>query len=320
MNDALITIGVTCYNAEKTIKRAIDSALAQDWVNIELLIVDDCSSDDSIQIIESVIDNRPKARLVRHPDNRGPAVARNTLLAEAQGDIVVFFDDDDESHPTRVRKQYELLSAYEASIGSRLVACYASGVRRYPNGYELAMPAIGSRPEIPQGEAVVDYLLLNKRSTGMFFGAGVPTCALMARVDVFSSVGGFDPGLRRVEDLDFAIGLALSGGHFIGTSQALFTQLATTGTDKTPRINLDAELYLIDKYRAYLDRKGMYSYARDWFKLRYYHFSKQHFRFALGIGIFILSHPIEGGRHIARSVPARWLHERKMREKLGDRL
>jgi len=312
-----ITIGLTCFNAGQTIERALRSALAQEWPNLEVVVVDDVSTDDSWEIINSIASADTRVYAVRHVVNGGAAAARNTILEKASGEFVVFFDDDDESVPERVRVQYETLRDYETKHGAKLVACYASGARRYPNGYELRAAAIGSHTEVPKGEIVADYLLFNGRNDGVFYGAGTPTCALMARLSTFKSVGGFDSCLRRVEDVDFAIRLALAGGHFIGCSETLYLQHATVGSDKTPNKNLKAELQLVDKYAEYLSRKGRYHYARNWFKVRFYHFSGQRLKFIGALSLFLLQHPIAGSKHLLRSAPARLAHERDMQSELN---
>lgn len=311
-NSPLITIGVTCFQARDTISQAIQSALDQDWPNIELIIVDDCSTDGSDVIIQDKILGINHARLIRHEVNSGPAVSRNTLLANALGEFLVFFDDDDKSLPSRVRVQFNTLKAYELNHGTNLVACYASGVRKYPNGYQFNIVAIGSRPLIPKGEAVVDYLLFNSRKPKVFYGGGTPTCALMARTSTFKLVGGFDSTLRRVEDIDFAIRLALLGGHFIGCSGALYIQYATQAVDKSPQKNLEAELLLLEKNATYLKSKKRYGYSRDWFKIRFYHFSGQRIKFIISLVFFIIKHPVAGTMHFIYSAPRRLFHELKM--------
>lgn len=114
-----VTIGLTCYNAADTILRALRSALAQDWPNIEVVVVDDKSSDDSAAIVEAAIINEPRVRLVQHTVNSGPAIARNTILVEAKGDLIVFFDDDDESDIERIRTQYHKIRVYENAASFR---------------------------------------------------------------------------------------------------------------------------------------------------------------------------------------------------------
>ena len=305
----LITIGMTSYCAAGTIARAIASALAQDWPNLELLIVDDCSPDESTRVIEAAIAGSQQARLIRRAVNGGPAAARNTILAEAQGTFVAFFDDDDESQATRLRVQHARLVAHEAQTGATLVACYASGSRRYANGYTLQIDAIGSRGTALVGDAVADYLLFNGRHANLFYGGGTPTCALMARRETLAAIGGFDASLRRIEDVDFAVRLARAGGHFIGCTEALYLQHATEGSDKTPLMNLQAELQLVEKHADYLRPRRRHGYARDWFKIRYYHFTRQRGAFLLALTWFLLRHPVAGTRHLLRSAPGRLRHE-----------
>lgn len=313
MDLPIVTIGLTCFNAEDTIGRAVTSALAQDWPNIEVIIVDDFSSDDSAIAIEAAISGNRRARLVQHEQNKGPAGARNTLLQEAQGEFVVFFDDDDESLPGRVSAQVNTLIEYEAQSGATLVACYAGGVRQYPNGYVKELPAIGScGKNVPNGPGLADYLLFYRRRPEWFYGSGVPTCALMARASTFAAVGGFDADLRRVEDVDFAIRLALIGGHFIGTRESLFVQYATDAVDKSPEKNLEAEQRLAEKNKAYLRSIGRYYYALHWPKLRYWHFKRRYGRFVLELLGLLLRNPIAVSMHLLVTGPRRIGHERRM--------
>jgi len=315
MGIPFVTVGLTCFNAENTIGRAIDSALVQDWPNLEVVIVDDCSSDGSVSVIkDSIAGNEKRVRLIQHEKNKGPASARNTLLQYARGEFIVFFDDDDESLACRVSQQLEKLTDYEARTGMRLVACYASGIRRYPNGYIKDLPAIGSRgEEVPKGSDVADYLLLYRKRSGWFYGSGVPACALMARISVFGDVGGFDANLRRVEDADFAIRLALKGGHFIGTKEPLFVQYSTNALDKSPEKNLEAEQKVVEKNKAYLRSIGRYYYAMHWPKLRYWHFKRQYGRFALELMGLFVRNPIAVLTHLMATGPQRLWHEQRMR-------
>ena len=92
MNVPFFSIVIPVYNRQREIRRAIDSCLSQDHSNFELILVDDASQDDSIQVIASYAD--PRVRLVRHERNRGQCPARNTGVATAKGEWVVFVDSD----------------------------------------------------------------------------------------------------------------------------------------------------------------------------------------------------------------------------------
>jgi glycosyltransferase involved in cell wall biosynthesis len=312
MSDILITIGITCFNAEDTIERAISGALSQSWKNIEILVVDDASTDSSRKKVQRFNKKDDRVKLLKRNVNGGPAAARNTILKASQGKYIVFFDDDDESLPDRLMVQYARLSKYEKNYPQVPVCCYASGKRRYPNGYQLPMPAIGSQPKVPVGHAIVDYLLFNGRHDDVFYGAGIPTCALMLRRSVLDQFKGFDENLRRVEDADLAIRIGLSGGHFIGCEEELFIQYATIASDKTPQKNLDSELMIVEKFSSYLTKKNIFLYAKYWKLLRYYHFRKNHFKFLLVLLKIFMLYPKRTTTHLLSSAPKRWRHERNM--------
>jgi glycosyltransferase involved in cell wall biosynthesis len=314
VSEPLVTIGITCFNAAGTIKRALNSALAQDWPSFEVLIVDDYSTDNSCNLLAEALSNEPRARLFRHKANFGPAAARNTILCNAHGEFVAFFDDDDESLPSRITRQVEALVTHEQRTDNKLIACYASGIRRYPNGYTLELPAIGSRGEQPpSGAAVADYLLTFRREARWYYGSGTPACSLMARRSTFTILGGFDAELRRAEDADFAIRLALLGGHFIGTKQPLFIQYSTRGADKSPKRNLEAQERLAFKYKTYLESIDRFEYAKRWPRLRYWHFNRRYGRLILELGCLLARYPRAVIKHLLYTGPRRLRHEARMR-------
>jgi glycosyltransferase involved in cell wall biosynthesis len=313
-SEPLITVGITCFNAEDTIARAVTSAFKQNWPNLEIVIVDDCSTDSSREIIENLIKDRPKATLVCHETNQGPAVARNTILAHATGEFVAFIDDDDESLPERMATQYRRIINYEKNVDTKMIACYASGYRLYPNGYKLEINAIGSRPIVPQGPAMADFLLFYGKKTGWFYGAGTPTCSLMARRSTFKAIEGFDTDFQRFEDLDFAIRLALTGTHFIGCPEPLYIQYSTEASDKTQEINLKSDLMRVEKHKTYLQSVGRYEYARQWPRIRYYHMTGQPGKMLMALVVLFIRHPIHVLRHCMYTGPRRLLHEHKLRQ------
>lgn len=313
----LVTIGIPCFNAESTIARAVRSALSQDWPALEIIVVDDASRDGSVPAAGEAMAGDDRARIFRRDENGGPAATRNTILDEARGEFIVFFDDDDESLASRVRTQVETLVACEERTGGEHVACFASGRRLYPNGYVRELAAIGSRGPVPNGPWVADYLLFYRRRPEWFMGAGVPACALAIRRRTLTAAGRFDPAFRRVEDIDLAIRLAFIGAYFIGTSTELFVQHATQAADKSPESNLDAETRLAEKYSNYLRSVGRYEYVRRWPRLRYWHFKRDYLRFALELSRLLFRYPFAAVRHLWSTGPARIRHERRMQRKMS---
>lgn len=94
----LISIIIPVYNVEKWIEKSLNSALKQTYSNIEYIIVDDCGSDKSMDIVNSIIQSNPKKliRIIRHDKNMGLSEARNSGLRAAKGTYVFFLDSDDE--------------------------------------------------------------------------------------------------------------------------------------------------------------------------------------------------------------------------------
>lgn len=308
-----ITVGITCFNAAESIERALKSALAQEWPNFEVVVVDDASTDSSPALLKEWTARDRRVRLHRHAQNQGCAAARNTILRHAAGAFIAFFDDDDVSSPDRLRVQYERIINYENESGAVLVACYASGRRYYPNGYEMPLLAIGSRPIVPVGSIVADYLLAFRQQPDVFYGAGTPTCSLMARREMFTIMEGFDESMRRQEDADFAVRLAHKGGHFIGTPEPLLQQFATSGVEKNARIEHESLRRLLEKNREYLQMKGLYHYMIGWSEIRFRHFNRQPLRALLALLQLGVRHPLRALQHFLVSASRRFLHERKMR-------
>jgi len=310
----IITIGITCYNAQDTIKRAVQSAVDQEWESKDILVVDDCSTDQSADVLSDLKKTYPDLRVVTHENNQGAAAARNTLVDNAKGEYIAFFDDDDESLPTRLTRQYERIQSYERETGEAYIACYVSGQRLYPNGYRLPFKAIGTQAPIPYGTGMADQILFFGGPKGWSHG-GTPSCSLMIKVSTIKDVGGFDVSLRRVEDLDLAVRLSMEGAHFIGCPEVLLNQYVTWSEDKGAEANLKGEQAIVEKHKAYLKGINRYIYARDWPRLRYYHFKKRYIMFVLLLLKLLCLYPVAVTCHILKTGPARVLHERKMNAK-----
>jgi len=308
----LVTVGITSYNAEKTIERSINSALIQSYKNIEIIIVDDASTDNTINVIQPFIINNNNIKLFRHEINKGPSGSRNTIINNALGEYVIFFDDDDESSVNRIAVQKEYLDINSKKKQSKLVLCYASGKRLYNSGYNLQLPAIGSILKPPSGNQLKNFLLFNKKITNVFYGSGVPTCSLMTFTITLKTLGLFDQNLRRVEDADLAIRLMDLDGFIIGTKEKLFIQYSTLAPDKNPYMNFNAEQFLINKNYLYLNNINMYEYSLLWSELRYNHFIKNYFKFIKILLILLYKKPIYTFNHFIISSPRRLFHEIKM--------
>ncbi|MCG7384150.1 glycosyltransferase [Paenibacillus sp. ACRRY] len=101
----LVSIIMPVYNSETVIKTALDSLLSQTWTNIELIIVDDCSTDRTIEIIDEYIELDTRIKLIKAEVNSGTYVSRNLGLKVAMGEFVTCHDADDWSHAEKIERQ-----------------------------------------------------------------------------------------------------------------------------------------------------------------------------------------------------------------------
>ena len=104
-----VTIIMPSYNSEKFIIESVESVLVQTYSNWELIIVDDCSPDDSNKIITKYVDNDSRIKLIKLQKNSGPAVARNTAIEAANGRYIAFLDSDDVWLPNKLETQINFM-------------------------------------------------------------------------------------------------------------------------------------------------------------------------------------------------------------------
>lgn len=100
-----VSVILPAYNSEDSIHIAIESLLKQSWNNMELIIVDDCSTDRTREVIERYIKQDERIKYLRNEKNSGPYVARNLALKEATGEFVTVNDADDWSHEEKLTVQ-----------------------------------------------------------------------------------------------------------------------------------------------------------------------------------------------------------------------
>ncbi|AFU97760.1 family 2 glycosyl transferase [Simiduia agarivorans SA1 = DSM 21679] len=124
----LVTVIVPLFNAEATVSTALYSLSSQSWKYLEILVVDDASTDASVDVVQRHIQQDPRIRLIRHHTNQGAYAARNSALQVAKGEYITTHDADDWSHPQKIEMQVTALLKrrhYAASV-SHWVRCSTS--------------------------------------------------------------------------------------------------------------------------------------------------------------------------------------------------
>lgn len=100
-----VSVITPVYNSSLFINGCLKSVLKQSYSNLEIILVDDCSSDDSVSLIQSIISKDSRIKLIKLPENSGAAVARNAAIEASQGRYIAFLDSDDLWLPDKLKKQ-----------------------------------------------------------------------------------------------------------------------------------------------------------------------------------------------------------------------
>lgn len=126
MMNELISVIVPIYNVEPFLCRCVDSLINQRYKNIEILLIDDGSSDKSGEICDKYAEKDNRVRVL-HQEYLGVSDARNKGLAMAKGDYIIFLDGDDEAHPDYVGKLYKTLIENDLDIAQCCLVRYKNG-------------------------------------------------------------------------------------------------------------------------------------------------------------------------------------------------
>jgi glycosyltransferase involved in cell wall biosynthesis len=274
----LVTIGITCYNTADVIDRAIKSACQQTWPNLEIIIVDDGSTDNSSAIVQrwALLDCRIK--FIPHDKNRGFPAALNTIIKNSTGEYIAFFDDDDESVPDRISKQFRRIQEYTQVINDDFVLCYSNRnvVKLGKVEPDHIAFAIGRHPPEPYGKIVADFIFGYDRVP--FFTWGMfGSCTLMASRATFLKIGDFDESFRRAAELDMAIRAAFLNAHFIAVDEPLIAQYKILRPERSKKKNIYYFFQLIKKYKPYLKGEHTYLVSYALAKARWYDASGKKF-------------------------------------------
>jgi glycosyltransferase involved in cell wall biosynthesis len=298
-----VTIGVTTYNAQDTILDALNSAVSQSVEIKQIIIVDDCSTDNTLSIVEQ-FDRHPCLEIYRNPVNSGVAVSRNVIVEHAKGDFIAFFDDDDISLASRVEVQLSRILEYEREFANGApVICHTARRQVYPHGKERIEPTMGTRIGFPapSGPAVARRALIGEPLEDGY--GSCATCSQMGRTEQYRKLGGFDPVFRRCEDSDFVIRFAIQKGHFVGVAEPLVVQKMTSTSDKSLEQLKNYWLLLMKKHQGLFGTDDIYRFCGEWIELKYNWLANQRAEFARKFMQLIFKHPVLTARRIYMAVP-----------------
>ncbi len=184
-----VSVIIPSFNSEKTVSMTVESALAQTYPDIEVIVVDDGSTDGTRQILEPYAD---RIRYI-YQENKKHSGARNTGIRAAQGEYLAFLDSDDLWLPEKIERQVAVLDQHPEVV---LVACVARYIDQQGN------PARSSGRSLERYSGVVEAP--SDWTRRLFLGDAVPGggSSAMVRREALLKAGLFDEGLDYAEDWD----------------------------------------------------------------------------------------------------------------------
>ena len=216
MSSPLVSVVVPVYNGEAFLRETLDSVFAQDYDPIEVIVVDDGSTDGSARIAQSYSDVR-----YHWQENAGPAAARNRGIEVAQGEFVAFVDSDDIILPHKVSTQVGYLRVHP-DVTATLAR------------QEWIVPPPGAVPDLVWGDL-----------------DGVPAMSMVIRRAALLDLGCFDPALRGPEDTDLLMRLRESAYTFVVLPDIVMRRRYHGGNLVAGRRDVPVPLQLL---KAKLDR------------------------------------------------------------------
>lgn len=190
----LISVVMPAYNAEKSVSRALRSLLAQNYENLEIVLVDDASSDDTAVMARRALESSARGwRIITHEKNMGTSCSRNTGLRAALGEYTLFMDSDDMADSDFISTLHDAISA----SGCDIAFCgYRS--RDTETGEEIFYPPRLNPRKKYSSEDLAVMRILNKVKPSI--------CTMLFRRDFLLSKGiEFTEGCFAGEDVEFAV-------------------------------------------------------------------------------------------------------------------
>ena len=193
--DIEVSVIIPAFNAADTILRAIDSVRRQDMPSLEIVVIDDGSKDETVNVVSADIRTGENIRLIQMPRNSGVSAARNAGIKVSRGRYLAFLDADDIWLPEKLRKQIEVMNQDPRIT---LVSCNSQLIS------ESGQPLKEGHRNRPPKEGYDAWKTL---LTYNF----IPTPTVLTYTALVREMGGFDESLAVGEDLDLWIKLGLRG-------------------------------------------------------------------------------------------------------------
>lgn len=215
--DSVVSVVIPTFNRAKFITRALNSVLEQTYQHLEVIIVDDCSTDNTKEVVDGISDRR--IQYLEHTETKGGASARNTGIKAAKGEFIAFLDSDDIWDHKKIESQVNFFRQNGCSDNSILFA----KVKMDNNGVTEVMPSHNS---FEQGLAISDYIFVHN---GL-----ISTIVLFMKTDLAKRTM-FTEKLKKHQDYDFVLRAYANGVRFYFQNEIMATWFCEPRPDRMGR-------------------------------------------------------------------------------------
>jgi len=256
----LISVVIPMYNSEKTITSTISSVLKQSFKNWELIVINDGSTDSSLDIVQNIKDPRV---FIYSQENAGVAAARNFGIQKAHADIIAFLDSDDEWLPDFLTVIHELVQQYPQC---GLIA--TSYFLRYEGNPSLKRLTIPKKVADKHFQKITNYFQVTIEGDPIFCASSVAI-----RRELLQDIGGFRVGIKGGEDLlTWAKIALLSDIAYCSEPMAIYSMPAVQERNIRTLPNEDPVgdqlIEMLEGTKAKKDIPGLQAYIGHWYKIR----------------------------------------------------
>jgi len=245
----LVTVVIPAYNAAAFVSQAIESVLAQSWPQLDVVVVDDASTDATADVVAPYV-AKGLVRLIRHERNKGLSGARNTGIRQGRGSFVAFLDADDlwcADHLERAMGVFERHPQLDIVVFDFDVLDLDSG-RRIGRWFDQRRSAVDALKLTSLGDQVQE--VQGELLTALFTSCFIHMQAVVARREVFEAVR-FDERLRRSEDLDWLARVGRVGRHRLALCPVVTGTYHRHGSSLTSETPVNYELITLTEWRLF---------------------------------------------------------------------
>lgn len=257
--ESLVSVILPTYNRAYCMVPAIESVLRQTHEQLELIIVDDCSTDNTTEVLGAIAD--PRVRVIRHAQNRGAAAARNTGLAAARGSLIAFQDSDDEWCISMLQRHLQR----RAEVGPDYAVSYCAKVVHGRDDHGNFGPRYCAYVP-PADRKVVEGDVLDE----VFQNAIASTQTIVVSKLLLEQVGGFDETLRVGVDWELTVRLARHSKFAFIQDPLVMTRLMDDSITHRRLDSVHTIQVVMDKHRDLLGRSTRIHAAKEFQIARVY--------------------------------------------------